>query len=64
MAYRVFEFWDGGSKMKKISKRVKTYEEALEIAKTSPLFGEGKRTYGEEGVVIRLNSGRKNVDFF
>lgn len=64
MAYRVYEFWNGGDDMKKISKRVETYEEALEIAKTSPLFGECKRTYGEEGVVIRLNSGRRDVDFF
>lgn len=61
MAYRVIEYWNGGMNARGIGGRIETLEEAIEVAKTSKGYGQGTATFGEEGVMITNNNGRKII---
>ena len=46
-----------------VSKKIASYEEAISIIKTSPLYGEAKRTYGSEGIALCSNSMKRRTIF-
>lgn len=64
MTYRVIEYWNGGRNGRAIGGKIETLEDAIKIAQSSKLYGEGKRTFGEEGVEIRNNSCHKVIKSF